>query len=83
MIFNGQSWLNLHQIMRMTLNSVKRWRIVFKNHMTAMGVKNSGKKFRTGKWLMDLEAIQAEARSEDLTTPSLRWPRKQRCKAPG
>jgi hypothetical protein len=30
MLFNGQPWLNLHQILRMVLNLVKSWRIIFK-----------------------------------------------------
>jgi hypothetical protein len=34
MIFNGQPWLSLHQILRMILNSIKRWRIIFKDPMT-------------------------------------------------
>jgi hypothetical protein len=33
MIFNGQTWLNLHQILRMILLSVRRWKIIFKDHM--------------------------------------------------
>jgi hypothetical protein len=33
MIFNGQPWLNLHQIIRMILLSIRRWRIIFKDLM--------------------------------------------------
>jgi hypothetical protein len=32
-IFNGQLWLTLHQIVRMILLSIRRWRIIFKDLM--------------------------------------------------
>ena len=33
MFFNCLPWINLHQILRMVLNSVKRWKIIFKDLM--------------------------------------------------
>jgi hypothetical protein len=33
MIFNGQPWLNLHEILRMIPLSIRRWKIIFKDPM--------------------------------------------------
>jgi hypothetical protein len=33
MIFNGMPWLDVNQVWRLILHTVKRWRLLFKDHM--------------------------------------------------
>ena len=33
MIFNGQTWIDIRQVWRMTLLSIQRWKLIFKEHM--------------------------------------------------
>jgi hypothetical protein len=52
----------------MILNSIKRWRIIFKDHMTGDHrpllwpcIAESDEELRADEWLMDLEASRARA----------------------